>query len=535
MASLRKRGRVWYYRFTDADGVKHEAKGASDRRVTEELARAAETEAARVRAGLVDPRDLAYRAQGARPLGVHLDDFESFMLDKGGTAKHAKLYSDRARRVAGLVLGGRLAEIDPGRRAPFVVRGRAAAELARRLEAGRLADLTASRVQDALAALRDAGRGLQTLNHHRAAVRSFVIWARKDGRLRDDPLLGVSGFNAAEDRRHDRRTLSVEELRRIIEAAEHGPAFKSMTGPARALCYRLAVASGLRFTELLSLTPGSFGGQTVTIKAAYAKNGKTVTLPLPTDVAADVGRFVPGLPPGEPVFHLPPDQGAEMLRGDLDAAGIAYRDDEGKVFDFHALRCQCATLADAAGVSPRVVQRLMRHASLDMTNRYTRPRLHDIEGAVDALPSLLTPDDAPLSSAATGTKGPRISEPFAHYLPTGGDGTGRNLSETGGSGSAGPGLRACRNPLSPEGVDGSGRELAGSVSSDRGGARTHDQRINLPHRLSPTALCRLRADKGVESLDYPTAVAGVPRLVSGAGTGDPPDPCLLITQSPAFS
>src|SRR3954452_16032803 len=113
MASLRKRGRVWYYRFTDADGVKHEAKGASDRRVTEEMARAAETEADRVRAGLVDPRDLAYRAQGARTLDEHLDDFESFMRNKGGTENPARLYSDRARRVAGLVRGGPLKDIDP--------------------------------------------------------------------------------------------------------------------------------------------------------------------------------------------------------------------------------------------------------------------------------------------------------------------------------------------------------------------------------------------------------------------------------------
>src|SRR3982751_5201810 len=40
--------------------------------------------------------------------------------------------------------------------------------------------------------------------------------------------------------------------------------------------------------------------------------------------------------------------------------------------------------------------------------------------------------------------------------------------------------------------------------------------------------------RGVERLDYPIAVAGVPRLVSGAGAGDPPVPCLLMTQSPPF-
>ena len=43
------------------------------------------------------------------------------------------------------------------------------------------------------------------------------------------------------------------------------------------------------------------------------------------------------------------------------------------------------------------------------------------------------------------------------------------------------------------------------------------------------------SSRHVESLDYTTAIAGVPRLVSEAGTGVPPPPCLLITQSPAFS
>src|SRR3954471_17602324 len=41
--------------------------------------------------------------------------------------------------------------------------------------------------------------------------------------------------------------------------------------------------------------------------------------------------------------------------------------------------------------------------------------------------------------------------------------------------------------------------------------------------------------RGVERLDYPIAIAGVPRLVSGAGADDPSVPCLLIAQSPTFS
>ena len=54
MAFYRKRGHVWYYTFVDSDGVKRERKGCTDRRATEDLARAAESEAARIRVGLVD-------------------------------------------------------------------------------------------------------------------------------------------------------------------------------------------------------------------------------------------------------------------------------------------------------------------------------------------------------------------------------------------------------------------------------------------------------------------------------------------------
>jgi hypothetical protein len=92
-----------------------------------------------------------------------------------------------------------------------------------------------------------------------------------------------------------------------------------------------------------------------------------------------------------------------MLRVDLAAAGIPYRDAAGLVFDFHSLRCETATLADAAGVSPRVVQKMMRHSTLELTGRYTRPRAVDIEAAASMLPSLKPAGDRPETLAATGT------------------------------------------------------------------------------------------------------------------------------------
>ena len=105
------------------------------------------------------------------------------------------------------------------------------------------------------------------------------------------------------------------------------------------------------------------------------------------------------------VFPLP-DKGADMLRADLEAAGIPYVDASGLFFDFHSLRCQTATLADAAGVSPRVVQKMMRHSTLELTGRYTKPRAVDIEAAASRLPSLRPTGDRPEGLAMTGTDGP---------------------------------------------------------------------------------------------------------------------------------
>src|SRR5262249_46351873 len=127
------------------------------------------------------------------------------------------------------------------------------------------------------------------------------------------------------------------------------------------------------------------------------------------DLSQDLRAYVATIPAGEPVFPLTRFKGAEMLRVDLAQAGIPYRDEGGLVFDFHSLRCQTATLLDAAGVSPRVAQRIMRHSKEELTNRYTRPRVADLDAAIAKLPNLRpqTDDTERRALAATGTD-PRV-------------------------------------------------------------------------------------------------------------------------------
>src|SRR5207253_9283171 len=89
-----------------------------------------------------------------------------------------------------------------------------------------------------------------------------------------------------------------------------------------------------------------------------------------------------------PVFELPTHLYA-ILNRDLKLAGIAKRDDRGRVLDVHALRTTFGTLLSRGGVNPRTAQSAMRHSTIDLTmNVYTDPRLLDVHHAVETLPAL---------------------------------------------------------------------------------------------------------------------------------------------------
>ena len=405
MASLRKKGRNWYYRIVDADGAKIERKGCPDRRATEQLAAAAEALAAKIKAGLIDPRENAIRRDGARPIGEHLDDWRAALIARRRTETHARLYHVRASQVVA------------------------------KAKAGRLTDLQPSTIQSALSALKDSGLSLETVNHHRAALRAFVRWARADGRLRDDPMAGVTGYNAKEDVRHPRRDLTDEELAQVIRAAENGPVAFQMPGPMRAMAYRLVAGTGFRANEIRTLTPECFRldgpRPSIALRAKNEKNRKGTEQPISAALARDLRRWLGAATPGVPVLPLHHET-AKAMRLDLEAAGIAYQTDEG-IADFHSLRGLFISALIRSGASIKTVQTLARHSNPSLTlGRYARTSILDISGAVDSLPDLSQPAPRTEPAAMTGTDGPSLDDNLAHYLPTGGGGAGQNLTDAGG-------------------------------------------------------------------------------------------------------
>ena len=91
----------------------------------------------------------------------------------------------------------------------------------------------------------------------------------------------LTGLTVRTNRRHDRRALEPDEVRRLLEATISAPERFGMTGCQSAMLYRLAVETGLRTSELQSLTVTSFDFNkcTVTVEAAYSKHRREDVLP----------------------------------------------------------------------------------------------------------------------------------------------------------------------------------------------------------------------------------------------------------------
>ena len=193
-----------------------------------------------------------------------------------------------------------------------------------------------------------------------------------------------------------------------------------MTGPDRARSTPWPSGPGSAPSELASLTPERFDlaadPPTATVPAGYTKNGKEAVQPLPAALADRLAPWLATLPPGRPVFNLP-DRTAEMIRVDLEAAGIAYETPSG-VVDFHALRGAYISNLVSSGASVKTCQVLARHSTPSLTiGIYAKASLHDIKGAVDALPDLTPDRPEPRGDGRDGDRRPTHQQTLCPPLP----------------------------------------------------------------------------------------------------------------------
>jgi len=93
-----------------------------------------------------------------------------------------------------------------------------------------------------------------------------------------------------------------------------------------------------------------------------------------------------------------------MIRKDLEAAGIPYRDASDRVADFHALRHTFITRLARSGVAPAVAKSLARHSTITLTmDHYTHTFIEDERSALARLPGLGANAGSQPPVRATGT------------------------------------------------------------------------------------------------------------------------------------
>lgn len=357
----------WYIEWTDPHGKRHREPGYADRKATEHLLAERERDAARIASGLLTPNIDLVR----QPLADHLAEYLAHLEAKQDTEEHRKLVESRCRKILD---GCKFSQWN---------------------------QLDAHRLEVFLAGLRAKPRGkrkglaARTSNHYLSQFRAFVEWLAVRINA-SNPLASLDPLNADTDLRHVRRALTDEDFIRLIQTAETSSVTRfRQPGPDRAMLYTVAAYTGLRAQELASLDRASLRLEGdpphLTVEAKRSKRRKLDTLPLQPTLVIRLTVWLEGRPEGRKLWPgkwASSHRGADMLRGDLEKAKIPYQDEQGRVFDFHALRGQYATSLARAGVGITDAQQLLRHSTPTLTAKhYTHLELADLAKAAGRLPA----------------------------------------------------------------------------------------------------------------------------------------------------
>lgn len=413
----------WYGAFTDYQGNPQRVKLSERKDEAQRLLAGLIAQDDRRRLGQSDP----VAEQVGRPLAEHIAEFRAYLLAKGNTEAHATkvikcieavCQGDRDKKIQPI---GKITEITENRVLIYLAHLRTPPELrplpekqkeftvketclytglqpgsftrvARRNEITGKGNGKARRFpRAAVVKLREEyGKGMSNagVNNYLKSMKSFCNWLVRNHRLERDPLSALSRFNERLDVRHKRRALSPEEFAALLTATRANKPWRGISGPDRARLYLLAARSGFREQELASLCPGNFDLKNgfISLPADISKRRKAEKQPIARDILEAILPMFPGKSRDEPLWpgtwH---HRGAEMLRVDLQAAGIPYQTEEG-VFDFHATRHLFISDLIASGVNPKEAQILARHSTIELTlGRYSHVQTEKLREAVERL------------------------------------------------------------------------------------------------------------------------------------------------------
>lgn len=141
------------------------------------------------------------------------------------------------------------------------------------------------------------------------------------------------------------------------------------------------------------LTPAWFeldaGTPRVVVAAAYSRGRRRDELPIRRDIAELLRPLIDRTTPDSAIWPDLPRAMGQVLAADLEPAGIAETDDEGRVADFHALRHRFVSRLASSGVQPKVARRFARRSTITLTmDRYAQVDRTELADAIECLSQL---------------------------------------------------------------------------------------------------------------------------------------------------
>ena len=166
--------------------------------------------------------------------------------------------------------------------------------------------------------------------------------------------------------------LTEVEARAVLEAATH-----TRNGTRDRLMVELLLRTGLRESELLSLTPESLEeDRSALFLRVVGKGAKERRVPVVSkDLVRSLRKHAKDISPGELLFDMSDRNLRKMVAAVGKRAGLS------KPLHPHALRHTAATIALRRGANIETIRRILGHESLATTQRYLQ--LTDDDVAAD--------------------------------------------------------------------------------------------------------------------------------------------------------
>ena len=275
----------------------------------------------------------------------HLSEYLTYLSDKGSAPKYVRQCGNQVRKLL---------------------------ECAKISEVRHL--INQGPIQICVSKLPAQGLSPTTVNSYVRAFKSFTKYLYKMGHTPAHYCSALEGVKQVVSR--ERGPFTKQELKLLLKTIpEVGRNYRKLDPITRCFLYQTAFSTGLRAGELqeLKVEDVAQDGSFIRIRASVAKNAKAVTQPVSERAAAFLKNLIKGRKPDDNVFPKVGQRHGEMLKKDMEDAGIPVHDSEGRYRDFHSFRVTYVTELLQAGLDVKSVQTLARHSNPVLTlNAYAK-------------------------------------------------------------------------------------------------------------------------------------------------------------------